>query len=43
MPIRRKNRNKKKYIIWAIVIALLVGMIVSFSNNPVFTEIVLYP
>jgi len=43
MPIHKKNRNKKKYIIWAILIILLIGMIVSFSNNPVFTEIILYP
>jgi hypothetical protein len=43
MPIRRRNKNKKKFIIWAILIVLLIGMIWSFSNNPVFTEIVLYP
>jgi len=43
MPIRRKNKNKKKYIFWAILILLLIGMIFSFPNNPVFTETVLYP
>jgi len=43
MPIRRREKNKKKIIFWTILIILLVGMIVSFSNNPVFTEIVLYP
>jgi len=43
MPIYRKNKNKKKYIIWAILVLLLLGMIVSFSNTPVFTEVVLYP
>lgn len=43
MPIRRREKNKKKFLIWTIIIILAIGMIWSFSNNPVFTEIVLYP
>ena len=43
MPIHRRKNNNKKYLFWAIAIILLIGMIISFSNNPVFTEVVLYP
>lgn len=43
MPIYKKRKNNKKYLFWIIAIILLVGMLVSFSNNPVFTEVVLYP
>ena len=42
MPLRKKRHNKK-YLVYAILLVLFVGMIVSFSNSPVFTEIVLYP
>ena len=42
MPLR-KRRHNKKYLVYAILIVLLVSMIISFSNTPVFTEIVLYP
>lgn len=43
MPIRKRRNNNKKYLFWTIAIILLIGMVVSFSNNPVFTEVVLYP
>ncbi len=42
MPIRKKHNNKK-YLFWTIAIILLIGMVWSFSNNPVLTEVVLYP
>ena len=41
MPL--KKTNKKKYIIWAIIIILLVLMIISFNPQPEFTETMLYP
>lgn len=44
MPIHKRNKNSKyKYIILAVLIILAFGIIWSFANNPVFTEIVLYP
>jgi len=42
MPLRKKT-NKTKYIIWAIIILLLVLMIISFSPQPEFNEVILYP
>lgn len=42
MPIYRKKTNLKKYLIMAIIIALLVLMFISFSPNPEMTEIVLF-
>ena len=43
MPIYRRKQNKKRFLILAILTVLIIGMVVSFSNNPMFTEIVLYP
>ena len=43
MPLHKYKKNNKKYLIWAIIIALVVLMIISFPNKPVFTEVVLYP
>jgi len=43
MPLRKKRFTQKKLIIWAIIIALLVLMIISFAPHPEFTETVLYP
>lgn len=43
MPIRRKHRNKKKYLFWAILIVLVLLMIISFQSTPEMTEIVLWP
>ena len=44
MPIRKKKDSisKKKFIIWAIVIVLVVLMIVSFAPVQHTTEIVLF-
>jgi len=42
MPIYRKKNNIKKYLIMAIIIALLVLMFISFAPNPELTEIVLF-
>jgi len=43
MPFYKKKKNYKKHIIFAIVIALIVLMIISFSPNIEMTEVVLFP
>ena len=43
MPIYKKRKNHKKYIIWTMLIILVVLMIISFSPNQYLTETVLWP
>jgi len=43
MPIRKRNKKNRKYLIWAIIILIVALMVISMPNNPVFTEVVLFP
>ena len=39
MPIHKRRKSNKRYLIWAILIVLVILMIISFSTTPEFTEI----
>lgn len=42
MPIRKKsNSSYKKYIIWAVIIALIALMLITFPASRHVTEVVL--
>lgn len=44
MPLRKKkNTGFRKFLLWAILIAVIVLMIISFPPAQHMTEIVVYP
>ena len=42
MPLRKKNSNLWKIVMWVVIIALVVLMIVYFPPTNNVTEVILY-